>query len=141
MDHIPHSLSIMELALLVTISFYLFSDLQSDKIVLLDAQVPGGQSVFVLPNGELGFTEPHSGAYPAGAVTTGFVETPGSTYATFGFTGLGATGFVACPTVNNTGPYQVYAQVTGFIPSNSNDCIGFDTIAYTPTGPGAFEYL
>ena len=108
---------------------------------LQDVQVPGGQSVFVLPSGELGFTVPHSGEYPPGAVITGFVETPGSSFGVFGFTGLGSTGFVACPTVSNTGPYQVYAQVAGFVAPNSNDCIGFDALSVPASGPGAFEYF
>ncbi|KAL9612791.1 MAG: hypothetical protein Q9167_002626 [Letrouitia subvulpina] len=39
----------------------------------MDVLVPGGQRVFVAPNGALGYTVPHSGAIPEGAVTKGFV--------------------------------------------------------------------
>lgn len=65
----------------------------------------------------------------------------------FGFTGLGATGFVACPLTNGSAPWQIFAAVPGLddkgVPGgNVSACLGFDALAETYSeGPAAWEYV
>jgi len=104
----------------------------------LDVEVPGGQLVYVQPNGALGFTQAHSASIPTGSVTMTFTLVQGTSFGTFGFSGLGANGFVACPT-NGTFPYQIYANVAG---GNFNDCLGFDALTSNYTqGAAAWQYV
>ncbi|MCJ1228657.1 hypothetical protein MMC12_005318 [Toensbergia leucococca] len=110
-------------------------------------EVPGGQLIYVAATGALGFTEAHYGTTPPGAALTGFIESSGLGYGSFRFTGLGATGFLACPNANGTAPYQVFANVRGLtdadVPGGSvRHCIGFDalTTKYNGTRPAAWEY-
>jgi hypothetical protein len=41
-----------------------------------DVEVPGGQQMFVLSSGEVGYTVAHSAVIPDGGVTSGFILTP-----------------------------------------------------------------
>jgi hypothetical protein len=54
-----------------------------------------------------------------------FSHTTGPSFGTFGFQGLGATGFVACPTTTSGFPYQIYANVKG---KDVSKCIGFSAV-------------
>ncbi|MCJ1412925.1 hypothetical protein MMC19_007025 [Ptychographa xylographoides] len=110
----------------------------------LAVEVPGGQEIYVTATGALGYTVPHSGLIPPGAVTAGFTYTAGPSFGDFGFTGLGATGFLACPSPNATAPYQVFAAIAGLsnadVPGGSvAACIGFDALT-SVSGIGAWEY-
>ena len=92
------------------------------------SEVPGGQDVYVNSTGALSFTFAHEeGNFPPGSATKGFSTKNG----VFTFTGLGSTGWIACPIFKDgTGPYQVFAKVKGI--SNADvpngklaSCIGF----------------
>jgi hypothetical protein len=95
----------------------------------------------VAVEGYLGFTQAHSGSYPAGAILGPFTYfQPG--YYRYGYLStdaFGAQGFMACPTA--TGTYQVYAALTNATVPNGNisSCIGFDafTEVYNSTGSAA----
>ncbi|KAF2994288.1 hypothetical protein E8E13_003450 [Curvularia kusanoi] len=105
-----------------------------DKTLSLGVVVPGGQQIFVAPDGTLGYTQPHSVSMPAGAIVDQFSKTaPGAN-------GLGTlsfeTGFVACPTTDNG--YQVFGQTEGF--KAAADCLGFSALTSAADGPGAWEY-
>ncbi|KAL8708508.1 MAG: hypothetical protein Q9225_007590, partial [Loekoesia sp. 1 TL-2023] len=81
----------------------------------LDTAVPGGQEIYVAPNGALSYTQAHSASSPPGSAFQTFNATTGGDNGSLGeftFTGLGATGFLACP-VTADGPYQVFADVEG----------------------------
>ncbi|KAI4160747.1 MAG: hypothetical protein LQ342_005460 [Letrouitia transgressa] len=107
----------------------------------MDVLVPGGQRVFVAPNGALGYTVPHSSAIPEGALTEGFVYEPPqseNTVGYFSFTGCGATGFLACPCGQEPGVYQIFANVRGA--HLGNDCLGFNAGTYGYEGIAAWEY-
>lgn len=111
-------------------------------------EVPGGQQIYVAANGALTYTSPHSHAIPPGAALGTFTYTApaaaGNGLGHFGFTGLGATGFVACPVGTNTvgSPWQVFADVQG---GEWGRCIGFDGLASEYKGLGgefgAWEYI
>ncbi|KAL9066530.1 MAG: hypothetical protein Q9161_007505 [Pseudevernia consocians] len=101
-------------------------------------EVPGGQVVYVLPTGALSFTLAHAEGQPEenNGTTTGFSFTPGTDDAlgVFSFTGLGSTGFLACPAKNGTKPWQIFADIKGIenrdVPGgNVSACLGFDALA------------
>jgi hypothetical protein len=54
---------------------------------------------------------------------------------------FGATGFIACPTVNG-GIYQVLANLKNATApmGNVSQCLGFDALAADAPGLGAWEY-
>ncbi|CAD6580550.1 MAG: hypothetical protein ASARMPREDX12_001892 [Alectoria sarmentosa] len=131
-------------------------NLQSSTL-LRYAEVPGGQIVYVLPTGALSFTLAHAEGQPEenNGTTTGFAFTPGTanTLGVFRFSGLGSTGFLACPARNGTTPWQIFADVEGIkdrnVPSgNVSACLGF--VAFAASGdelgtesdglPGAWQY-
>ena len=94
--------------------------------------------VYVQTDGEVGYTQAHSANIPSGAVTTTFSHTTGSSFGTFGFNGLGATGFVACPSTASGFPYQIYANVKG---KDFSKCLGFDALTTNyNTGAAAWQY-
>ncbi|GAD92333.1 IgE-binding protein [Paecilomyces variotii No. 5] len=113
----------------------------------LDVAAPGGQQIYVLPSGELSFTQTHSANIPAGAATGPFEYGHEGATAKWSFSGLGSKGgFVACPIGEGTSTqWQVYADVPNLqAPNgNANSCLGFDTIAETwpGTGAAAWEYI
>lgn len=120
---------------------------------LQDADVPGGQVVYVLPTGELAFTEPHAEGTPGenNGTTAGFVYTNSTSgvLGEFGFTGLGAEGFVACPARNGSAPWQIFVEVPGLsdrdVPGGKvSACLGFDALGVKYQGvdgeAAAWEY-
>ncbi|RDL31916.1 uncharacterized protein BP5553_09318 [Venustampulla echinocandica] len=104
----------------------------------LDVAVPGGQQVFVGPDGALGYTGAHSASIPVGAVTTGFLRfqsVAGGAPVPMTFEG---SGFRACP-VDETqeNVYQVFASAVGTDPGN---CIQFQLRTYSAPGISAWQY-
>jgi len=115
----------------------------------LSIEVPGGQELYVTPQGQLGYTQAHSAYYPPGSVLDPLTYTPVSDAAFeayVGTTAFNATGFMACPTANqtSTASWQVYAAMANAtVPSgNINDCLGFDAVALSYDGPlpAAWQY-
>ncbi|KAI9876764.1 MAG: hypothetical protein M1830_005751 [Pleopsidium flavum] len=114
----------------------------ADGSASLDVEVPGGQQIYISPTGALSYTPPHSHLIPAGSALGTFTHTtnnnPNSNLGHLTFTGLGATGFVACPHHNGTAPWQVFADVQG---GDWGRCTGFDALSSEFTGGlGAWEY-
>ncbi|CRG91352.1 hypothetical protein PISL3812_08400 [Talaromyces islandicus] len=110
----------------------------------LYANIPGGQDIFVAPDGSLSFTEPHmEGVFPPGSIAySGFTYTapaePG-TVAILGFKGNGSTGFVACPR-KGAYPWQIYVQLPG--KNYTSGCLGFDVSAANVTNaPLPWEFI
>ena len=111
----------------------------------------------MLPTGALTFTLAHAESQPLenNGTTSGFAFVPGTSDAlgSFTFTGLGSSGFLACPAKNGTTPWQVFADVAGIkgidVPGgNVSACLGFVALAASGealgtenTGmPGAWQY-
>ena len=110
--------------------------------------MPGGQQVYVEPTGALGFTQAHSSSYPSGSVFEGFSVNPGPSFGSLGFSGLGATGFLACPAdASGSPPYKIFADVEGLTDEDTpggsvQACIGFDALTTDYTdGSAAWEYV
>lgn len=109
----------------------------ANAIYSLDTSVPGGQQLYVAPNGALSYTIPHSAAVPEHSYQQGFTVDQGTGLGSWTFEGKGgATGFLACPT-EKEGEYQVFADIEGV---ESEDCLGFDAIITQAKGPGAYQY-
>jgi hypothetical protein len=87
--------------------------------------VPGGQQVYVAPDGALSYTGAHSAYIPTGSIVDGFSrEQPsgGSQFGTLNFD----TGFVACPAAGEGQGYQVFGQVNGG--TYGSACLGFNAL-------------
>lgn len=101
--------------------------------------------MYVDPSGAIGYTQAHSAFIPPGSTTSGFALSPGSDpdHAHYYFTGLGANGFMACPSADNS-YYQVFvAMPNATVPTgNVSDCLEFHAIAnaYTGPAPPAWQY-
>jgi len=103
----------------------------------LDTEVPGGQQIYVAPDGSLSFTQAHSAAIPPGSSVGPFSVTAGARFATYSTSAFGATGFMACPnTIPNPSTWQVFAAIhNATVPTGKvGECLGFDAIAINYTG-------
>ena len=100
-----------------------------------NTEVPGGQSVYVGPNGALSFTVAHSAFTPAGSSYESFNATVNASASGLGsLTYNGTEGFVACPTRgrrgHRRGPYQVFVDVNNSLTDKDvplgcvDECIG-----------------
>lgn len=114
--------------------------------------VPGGQAIYVAPSGALSFTTAHSAYIPPGSAVTGFKYTAHETEegrGTYGFNGMGAKGWMACPSSKDEKPeWQVFAAMrNATVPTgDTKDCLGFSGMAstYDPEpneGPIAWQYI
>ncbi|GLB07061.1 hypothetical protein AtubIFM57258_002382 [Aspergillus tubingensis] len=94
------------------------------------------QEIYVDPTGALKFVEAHTTYMDPGASTSTFCYTPGTSYGQWTYTGLGASGFMACPLDEdeevNGGAWQVFAAMkNATVPSgNVSDCLQFEALAY-----------
>ncbi|CAG8327267.1 unnamed protein product [Penicillium salamii] len=108
----------------------------------LDVNVPGGQQVYVDPNGALSFTQAHSANIPAGSAIGPFVYSPDKPWAHYSFNGWGASGFMACPTEDSR--WQVFAAIkNATVPKgNVEECLGFSALALPYDGDvPAWQYI
>jgi hypothetical protein len=83
-----------------------------DETLSMGVIVPGGQQVYVAPDGALSYTQAHSAYIPPGSVRDGFSREQPTGGQSFGYLNFD-TGFVACPAANATEGYQVFGQVDG----------------------------
>ncbi|KAF1916385.1 hypothetical protein BDU57DRAFT_529460 [Ampelomyces quisqualis] len=99
--------------------------------------VPGGQQVYVAPDGALSYTVAHSASVPEGSIRDQFsVEEPSGTNS-FGYLNF-ETGFVACPGTGADTGYQVFGQVDGA--TFGPECLGFNALTSQVDGPDAWQY-
>lgn len=108
-------------------------------------EVPGGQQLYVGPDGALGFTQAHSTSMPVGSTVGPFTYTPGSPIGHYTFDGWGASGFMACPdNAENPSSWQVFGALqNATVPTgNVGDCLGFDASTSSYSGPvPAWQYI
>lgn len=104
--------------------------------------VPGGQQVYVDPNGALSFTQAHSASIPQGSSLGPFHYSADEPWAHYSFSGWGASGFMACPADDNR--WQVFAALqNATVPHGDvKECLGFSALALTYTGEvPAWQYI
>ena len=113
-----------------------------------DVEVPGGQQVYIGPDGALSFTQAHSASYPPGSQFGGFGASGGE----FVFSGSNGTGWIACPlAATDFSPplnyiSKIYANVSSHptrYPNGGPIFVCYDVVllldAYTG-GFGAWQY-
>ncbi|RKF77411.1 putative secreted protein [Golovinomyces cichoracearum] len=99
---------------------------------------PGGQAAFVTEDGQLGYTQAHSGLQPTGSVNLPFQYTPETVPNTIGTFKFNSGGWTACPVDDSPGTYQIYALAAqGFSRTNCTG-IGIATVSYD--GSPAYQY-
>ncbi|KAF1930289.1 uncharacterized protein M421DRAFT_418604 [Didymella exigua CBS 183.55] len=108
-----------------------------DRTLSLGTVVPGGQQVYVAPDGALSYTIAHSAYIPPGSYVDDFSITPAASANTLGTLSF-ETGFTACPVGAAGAGYQVYGQTQNF--EASSDCIGFTAQTIAVDHPGAWQY-
>ncbi|KAL1970219.1 hypothetical protein VTN77DRAFT_5379 [Rasamsonia byssochlamydoides] len=113
--------------------------------VALDVEVPGGQQIYVNPEGALSFVQAHSVLIPPGSSYGPFSYQPGQPFGQYSFEGWGAQGFMACPNqATNPSSWQVFAALqNATVPTgNVNDCLGFNAAAIPYNGSfAAWQYI
>jgi hypothetical protein len=108
-----------------------------DSRLSLGVVVPGGQQVYVGPDGALSYTVAHSSYIPEGSDSTSFRRTTPANGNAFGYLNYD-TGFVACPAAEGEGDaYQVFGQIA--TSSFGNDCIGFSALTSMFTSSSFFS--
>ncbi|KAF2819538.1 hypothetical protein CC86DRAFT_130994 [Ophiobolus disseminans] len=107
------------------------------KTLSLGVIVPGGQQVYVAPDGALSYTGAHSAYIPPGSIVDGFSREAPAAGAQFGVLNFD-TGFVACPAAAADQGYQVFGQVDGA--TFGDGCLGFNALAVAGDKPGAWQY-
>lgn len=107
-----------------------------------NVMVPGGQQVYVNPEGALSFTQAHSAYIPPGSAVGPFKYEPGENFGHYTFNGWGASGFMACPAEDDK--WQVFAALqNATVPSGDvADCLGFSAMAVTGNQTAAaWQYI
>ena len=96
-----------------------------DETLSLGVVVPGGQQVYVAPDGALSYTVAHSAYIPQGSTIDQFSRTAPSNGNSFGYLNF-ETGFVACPAGEAGAGYQVFGLVENF--QDKDGCLGFNLL-------------
>ncbi|KAL1793840.1 hypothetical protein ACET3X_007261 [Alternaria dauci] len=104
-----------------------------DVTLGLGVVVPGGQQVYVAPDGALSYTVAHSAYIPEGSHVDGFSRTAPANGNAFGYLNFD-TGFVACPAANATDGYQVFGQVAEGA-TFGEECLGFSALTVAVEQP------
>lgn len=101
--------------------------------------------IYVRKDGSLGYTQAHSALYPEGAIVGGgltYFKSENSQIGTLGTRAFGATGFMACPTLDHG--YQVFAAISNATAPEGDlaACLGFDALATegADKSRGAWQY-
>jgi len=98
----------------------------------LSVEVPGGQQVYIAPDGTMSYTQAHSANIPPGSILDGWSrDESGAGYGHLYWQG----GLVGCP-VEGKG-YQIYGLLPGL---TYDDCLGFTAVTNNQTEIGAWEY-
>ncbi|KAJ6008829.1 hypothetical protein N7522_003845 [Penicillium canescens] len=94
----------------------------------MDTEVPGGQQVYIDPNGALSFTQAHSANIPAGSSYGPFVYEAGEPWSHYLYRGWGLV-------------FGALANAT--VPKGDvNECLGFSAMAITYEGDvPAWQYI
>jgi hypothetical protein len=100
--------------------------------------VPGGQQLYVEPNGAFGFTQAHSMSRPAGSIMGG-----GPAYEGGLFFGPSHSPWFACPVKDPSGGdgqrWQMFASLPGITLDKA--CVGFNAyVQNVGSGLGAWQY-
>ncbi|KAK0713965.1 hypothetical protein B0T26DRAFT_622668, partial [Lasiosphaeria miniovina] len=105
--------------------------------VFLNVAVPGGQQVYIAPDGAMGYTPPHSAFMPDGSVVSGWWREISVAGGAPTIVGNGQSSMMACPAAGQDGVYQVFFGVSR---AQLTSCVSFQMRTYTASGVVAWEY-
>ncbi|KAF2746915.1 hypothetical protein M011DRAFT_392483, partial [Sporormia fimetaria CBS 119925] len=100
----------------------------------LGVVVPGGQRVYIAPDGSMSYTQAHSAYMPPGSIQDGWSRTEGAQFGNLRWT----NGLIACPTDVEGQGYQVFGQIEG--KEFDGGCLGFNALTVNVTEAGAWQY-
>ncbi|KAK6351442.1 hypothetical protein TWF718_004602 [Orbilia javanica] len=111
----------------------------------LNVQVPGGQRIYVAPDGSLSYTQAHSAYIPPGSTEGGFILGPKNANNGLRPITHKKGGFYACPATEGTGPWKVFVgqPKDANVPSgHASHCLGFSNqaVEFTSEQFGAWQY-
>jgi hypothetical protein len=117
-----------------------FSYDPTGKTLSLNVAVPGGELVYVAPNGELGYTLPHSASYPQGSSITPFACKSPPRESGVRLLTFQNGDFHACPITSQEEIYQIFATAYGDHGKYQKDCISLVFVTAEYQGDQAWEY-
>ena len=99
-----------------------------------NVEVPGGQQVYVAPNGAVSYTSAHSGVAPPGSSFSGFSLSND-------LLSFGNTDFYVCPPVDGTYDPQLYVGYQSVVARTSCYKVQVVTAPGNNTGFSAWQYI
>ncbi|KAI0012655.1 hypothetical protein F4779DRAFT_567473 [Xylariaceae sp. FL0662B] len=104
----------------------------------LDVAVPGGQQVYIAPDGSLSYTVPHSAQMPEGSITTGFSRSRSEAFGAPVNLGNSDKFWYICPIGDGEPREKTYQLYIGH--TEGEDCHVTQVRTYQSSGPDAWEY-
>ncbi|XXG98222.1 hypothetical protein Hte_004544 [Hypoxylon texense] len=110
-----------------------------NNTVSLDVSVPGGQQVYVAPDGALSYTTAHSAFMPNGSIVTGFSRTRSESFGAPVNWGMDGHSWLICP-VGEGEPREKTYQLFSLAGNQKEGCLLTGVRTYTSSGPDAWQY-
>ncbi|GAP87225.1 hypothetical protein SAMD00023353_2300310 [Rosellinia necatrix] len=104
----------------------------------LEVTVPGGQQVYLAPDGSLSYTQAHSAAMPPGSVVTGFSRAQSEAFGAPTYLYSASQYWYLCPVTEGEPrerTYQIFASSEG-----PEGCLGTQIRTYTPGAGHVWQY-
>ncbi|KAI0542733.1 hypothetical protein GGR58DRAFT_496839 [Xylaria digitata] len=104
----------------------------------LDVSVPGGQQVYVAPDGSLSYTQAHSAAMPPGSLVTGFSRERSEAFGAPVYLYSAAAFWALCPVTEGEPrerTYQIFASS-----GNPEGCYNTQIRTYNPPSGHVWQY-
>ncbi|KAI0808872.1 hypothetical protein GGR55DRAFT_189171 [Xylaria sp. FL0064] len=104
----------------------------------LDVSVPGGQQVYIAPDGSLSYTQAHSAYIPPGSIVTGFSRVPSPEPSTPFYLNSELASWYLCPITfgePTTRTYQIFAS-----DEYMNGCYDTRIRTYAPNPDHVWQY-
>ncbi|KAI1775030.1 hypothetical protein F4818DRAFT_417574 [Hypoxylon cercidicola] len=111
-----------------------------NNTISLSVSVPGGQQVYIAPDGALSYTQPHSAFMPNGSVVTGFSRTRSESFGAPVILGMLGHSWLICP-VGEGEPQEKTYQLFILADSQKEGCYLTSVRTYTSSGLDAWEYV
>ncbi|KAI1181129.1 hypothetical protein F4777DRAFT_3308 [Nemania sp. FL0916] len=104
----------------------------------LDTTVPGGQQVYIGPDGSLSYTQAHSAAIPAGSTTTGFSRDQGAASDAPVYLSSANSTWFLCPVSEGTPTERAYQVIAAS--EQPEGCIATKLRTYAPEPGQVWQY-
>ncbi|KAJ2986221.1 hypothetical protein NUW58_g5131 [Xylaria curta] len=110
----------------------------STATMSLDVTVPGGQQVYVAPDGSLSFTQAHSASMPPGSIVTGFSRARSESFGAPINLYFNNQFWYLCPVTEGPPRERTYQIFT--IAGGLEGCYGTQIRTYTPGAGNIWQY-